>query len=263
MRAFFGWIHGFWDSKASKLSENEYVMGATYDASIEKKIGRISTIKTAVENEIRIRERKALEVKNLTQEIAHKQELMDGALAKAKSVAAQLQSQGKTAEQIKADQDYIVCQSGYNNLNTAVGEKQSRLKALENEIAEANKQIGVHKAWLQSVQREIEKLKQEKHEAIADVQINREAAAIADVLSGISRDDTDQDLIAAREARQNVKARAQVSSELAGNDVNAAEEQFLQFARQSASASKFDALIGLEADKPEVKTAEPAKLVEA
>jgi phage shock protein A len=80
---------------------------------------------------------------------------------------------------------------------------------------------------------------------------------IADTIAGIAEDGTAEELQRMRELRQEVKAEARISKELAGSEAKAQEAEFLEYARTTTSSSEFDALIGLE-DKP-AETADPAE----
>jgi len=68
---------------------------------------------------------------------------------------------------------------------------------------------------------------------------------IADTLAGIAKDGSAEELQRLRQLRQEVRAEARVSKELAGTDTKAQEAEFLEYARKSAASSEFDALLGL------------------
>ena len=48
-----------------------------------------------------------------------------------------------------------------------------------------------------------------------------------------------------RQLRQEIKAEARISKEMAGTDTMAQEAEFLDYARKSTANNDFDALIGL------------------
>lgn len=70
------------------------------------------------------------------------------------------------------------------------------------------------------------------------------------MISGISQDTTSRELQDLRDLRQQQKAKARVSRELAGTDTKRQEAEFLEYARQNVATDEFDTLIGLarEAD---------------
>jgi phage shock protein A len=116
---------------------------------------------------------------------------------------------------------------------------------LETDINDYGKRVGEHKVQLESLLRELEKLRAEQADAVADIVTAREEKDISDVLSGIAEDGTAAELQRLRQLRQEVKAEARVSKELAGTDTRSQEADFLSYARDSQSESEFDKLIGL------------------
>jgi phage shock protein A len=120
---------------------------------------------------------------------------------------------------------------------------------------------------LQSLLREIEKVREEAAATVADVITAKEEQQIADMISGISQDSTSKELQEMRDLRQQVKAGARISRELAGTDTNRMEADFMDYAQKSASNAEFDALIGLagsaEKASPAADTADKSRLPEA
>ena len=78
------------------------------------------------------------------------------------------------------------------------------------------------------------------------------------MLSGISMDGTAKELQEMRDLRQQVKAGARVSRELAGTDTKRQEADFLEYARTNVGNAEFEKLIGL-AGAAESATPEPTR----
>ena len=93
--------------------------------------------------------------------------------------------------------------------------------------------------------RDLEKIKQEKHSTVAELITAKEEKEIADMISGISQDRTSEELQELRDIRDQAKATARVSREMAGTDVARSEAEFLDYATKHAADNEFDALIGL------------------
>ena len=100
-----------------------------------------------------------------------------------------------------------------------------------------------HQLQITSLHRDLDKIKSEQSEAVADLITAREQEEIADMLSGISMDGTSAELTRMREIREKAKARSTVAQELAGTDSKSEEEEFLAAARSSATSAEFDPLI--------------------
>ena len=85
----------------------------------------------------------------------------------------------------------------------------------------------------------------------------KEEKEIADMLSGISKDRTHEELQELRELRDQAKATARVSREMAGLDAKRSEAEFLEYATKATADSEFDALIGLTQKEDDGEQAAP------
>jgi hypothetical protein len=244
------------DSARRVLDTNPHVVRAKYDAIIREKVSRIHTYKQAVAGLIAQQETKMAKVKGLTEEVGNLERLKAGALAKAKQTVEKLKASGKSEEQIKADEDYKRCLAAYNDFSATLAEKQAHITENETDIETYRKNIGDHKVQLQQLLRDVEKIRSESADAVADVITAKQEKDIADMLAGIAQDGTAKELQDLRQLRQELKAEARISKEMAGTDTKAQEAEFLEYARTSASNTEFDSLIGLGDTKTE---AAPAK----
>ena len=236
------------DSARRVIDTNPHVIKAKYDEIVRDKISRIHQYKQAVAGLIAQEEKKIAKVKTLSEEVANLERLKAGALAKAKQTVEKLKSSGKTQDQIHADEDYKRCLSAFNDFSSTLGEKQERITELEQDIGEYRKNISDHKVQLQQLLRDVEKVKSEAADTVADVITSKQEKELAETLAGIAQDGTAEELQNLRDMRQELKAEAKVTRELAGTDTHAQEAEFLEYARQSQSTSEFDALIGLASE---------------
>ena len=244
------------DAARRTLDANPHVIKAKFDDIVEEKTRRIHQYKEAVAKLIAQEERKITTLKELNEDIKKLERLKAGALAKAKQATAKLQAAGKSMEEIKADEDYKRCLTAYNDFNSTLAEKQQRVEEIEADVEEYRKTISDHKVQLQGLLRELEKVKSESAETVADVITAKQEKDIADTLAGIAQDGTAEELQKMRELRQEIKAEVRISRELSGSDAKVQEQEFLQYARETEASSEFDALLGLAEEAPPV--AEPA-----
>lgn len=258
LRAMMRWLKalgylvtGQVDAARRTLDTNPHVVRAKYDEIVREKTGRIQQYKQAVASLIAQEEAKVGKVRSLTEEVGRLERLKEGALAKARQVAAKIQGEGGSAEAVKADEEYKRCLAAFNDFSTTLAEKRARIAELETDVGTYRASIADHKVQLQALLRDLEKIRAESADAVADIITAREEKEIADTLSGISEDGTAEELQRLRQLRQEVKAEARISKELAGTDTRAQEQEFLDYARRSSSADEFDALIGLA---PEAET---------
>jgi hypothetical protein len=244
------------DSARRVIDQNPHVVRAKYDQIVRDKVNQIHTYKQAVAGLIAQEETKMAKVKQLTEEVNNLERLKAGALAKAKQTVDQMTKAGKTKEEIHATEDYKKCLAAYNDFSSTLTEKQDRIAELERDIGGYAKAIGDHKVQLQQLLREVEKIKAESADAVADVITAKQERDLADMLSGIAKDGSAEELQRLRQMRQELRAEARISKEMAGTDTKAQEAEFLDYARRSAASSEFDALVGLSGTA-ESKTAAP------
>lgn len=245
------------DSARKELDTDPHVVRAKYDEIVSEKTTRIHQYKQAVGSLIAQQENKISKVKILTDDVKRLENLKAGALAKAKQRVAVLNGQGKTKEEIQKDEEYGKCLSAYNDFNSTLAEKQARIEELESDIDSYRDRIKEHKIQLQQLLREIEKIKAESADFVADIITAKQEKDIADAFAGIAEDGTAKELQRMRELRQEIKAEARISSELAGTDTRLQEAEFLDYARTAQANDEFEALVGLAAQTESGDKTEP------
>ncbi|XZE44967.1 PspA/IM30 family protein [Pirellulaceae bacterium SH467] len=240
------------DSAADAISANPTVISATFDRVIEDKKKRLNEYKDAISAMIAQEENKKERLSDLTREIEKLEKLKAGAAARAKSLVDKYHGDPVA---VKNDPEYVKCQSAFKDFTSTLEEKRQRATELDDDLKQLIINISGHKTQIQSLMRDLEKIKEEKHDAVADVLSAKEEKQIADMVNGISNDRSSEELQRLRDMRQKAVANARVSRELAGMDSKKAENEFLEYAQKNAANDEFDALIGL-GDKRE--SAEPA-----
>ncbi len=247
------------DRARQSISMSPDVIRATYDRVIEEKKKRVHQYKDAVGGMITQEERKKSALKTLSEEIAKLRKLREGAAAMAKKV---VERHNGDVEAVKTDQEYIKCQAAYKDFSSTLEAKEERAQELESEIQEIARNVSGHKTQLESLLRDLERIQQEKHATVADVITAKEEQEIADMISGISKDRTTEELQDLRDLRDRAKATARVSREMAGTDVARSEAEFLEYATKSAADDEFDTLIGLsrKSDTPTADVAEKTRI---
>jgi phage shock protein A len=249
-------ITGQIDSARRTLDTNPAVMGAKYDDIIKDKTNQIHTYKQAVAGLMAQQENKIQTAKSLTEDITKLERLKAGALAKAKKTLADLQASGMSTEDIQNHEDYKICQNAYHDFSSTESEKQVRVEEIEKDIEEYGKRISDHKVQLTSLVRDIEEIRVEKSDAVADVISATQETELNEMLAGISKDGTSEELQRMRQLRQEVKSEAKITREMAGTDTRAQEAEFMEYARQDQASSEFEALLGL-AEHTETGTPTP------
>lgn len=256
-----GYLLTFRINKAREaLDLNPGVMMAGYENIIEEKRKRLNQYKDAISSMIAQEESKKDKLRTLTEEIQKLEKLRSGAAAKAKQLVEKYQGD---ANAVKADPEYLKCQSAFKDFSSTLAEKTQRVNELEEDMKRLVTNVAGHKTQIQSLMRELDKLKEEKHDAVADVLSAKEEKQIADMMTGLSTDRTSEELRELRELRSKASANARVSRELAGMDTTKAENEFLEYAQQSEADNEFDALIGIAGKKETEAPKQETKIPEA
>lgn len=243
------------------MMEKPEVIQATYDEVIEQKKKRINQYQDAVGALVAQQERRKIKLKDLKESIERTENLKNGAGAKAREVAQRLKTQGMTAENIKEDAEVQRCQAAFSDFVSTLEEQIARAKDLEEEIQNAQEQIATNKRGLEGLLREIEKIKSEKHESVAQIISAKQQKEIADLLNGISVDNTAKELNDIRDVVTNARASAKVAQEMAGTDVKKSEEDYLAYASKNSSNKEFMDILGL-GEETETIQKEEVKLPE-
>lgn len=254
-------VTGRIDAARRTLAVNPNVMRATYDQVIRDKTKQIHQYKDAVAGMIGQEEKKKALLASLTEEVKKLESLKAGAAAMARKLVAK---HNGNVEAVKQDPEYTRCQTAFRDFSTTLSEKEQRIADLETDLEALGKNIANHKVQIQGLLRDFEKIKEEKHDAVADVISAREEQQIADMVAGISEDRTSQELAELRDVRREMKAKARMSREVSGLDAKHDEDEFLAYATEGVATDEFDALIGLTKeeegpDKPDRPTKIPEK----
>jgi len=254
-------ITGKVDNAADALSKNPTVIKATYEKVIEEKKRRINEYKDAISSMIAQEESKKKRLEGLTEEIDKLEKLKSGAAARAKAIVDKYNGD---VVAVKNDPEYLKCQSAFKDFSSTLVEKRARATEIDDDLKQLINNVNGHKTQIQSLMRDLEKIKEEKHDAVADMLSANEEKQIADMVNGITNDKTSEELQRLREMRQKAVANARVSRELAGLDAKKAENEFLEYAQKNAADDEFDALIGISSQKDTTRqTTQDAKLPES
>jgi phage shock protein A len=260
LKAVWYFCTGRFNKARRVLMENEYVMGATYDNAIKKAEQRLGTSTEAVAELMSLAKERTLQVNALQTKFDTLTKAQAGAKVAMQRTIDKLKSEGKTKEQIQASAEFLKPQAAFNDATTTLANVSKELEEKKIDLEKRNAQIATFKAQLQKIQKSGASLKEEREEALADVAIAKSMEAIDSQLAGLTVDSADEELKEAREARNRAKTRAEIKSELAGNDASLAENEYIQLAAESEASSQLDNMLNWgESDQEELS---PAKLPE-
>lgn len=234
------------DAQTDKLQRDPTVIKANFARIVREKKASIQEYMGAVAQLVAQEEKKTQTVKRLGEEIARLRNRQAGAAGIAKARATDLKAQGKPIDVIKGDAKINEAKAAYSDFGSTLDEKEARVAELEDDIEGYADRIKTHKIQLQALSRDIDKIKDEAADTVADMITATEEKELNDVLSGISEDGTGAELERMRELRNQAKAEARVASELAGTDSKQLEVEYENFAAANQANDEFDDLLGLD-----------------
>ena len=196
--------------QTDRLMENPEAVREAYEDIIRDKQGNIQRYKQAIGQLIAIAEQKKNSLKGVTDDINKLEQMKAGAIAKKKDTANELQKSGISDEEIKQHSDYVRCVTSYNDFQSTLEKKNARVAKLEQDIERAQHDIESHKLQITGLHRDLDRLKTEQSEAVADIITAREQKDIDNMLSGISMDGTLAELARMREIREKAMERSKV-----------------------------------------------------
>lgn len=170
------------------LIENIEAVRGVYEDIIRGKQENIQRYKQAIGHLIALIEQKKNSLKGLADEIEKLEKMKKAAIAKSKNVSSELKLSGLSDREIKQHPDYIKHINSYNDFDSTVNEKNSRIDELQPDIERAQQDIEHHKSNITHLHRDMEKIKTEQSEAIADLITAREKEEINGILSDIKVD---------------------------------------------------------------------------
>ncbi len=184
------------------LAGSPEAIRATFRMTKDKWIKEYKELEAGVSQIILIREQRADELTKITEKIEKLEQRMEGALALAEE---------KPGEQEKHGDAYARFQKEH-------AEAVARAEELTKEVDTLSKRAEDYKIQLTRFERDIKNLDQQEAESIADIVSSQSVIRLNDKLKGFAQDRYSKDLQAVERARQNIKAQAKLSTEMAGTD---------------------------------------------
>jgi phage shock protein A len=242
-----------WASR--KVEDSRGMMGLQYDQIIEKYSKDAKEVQDAIGGLEANRQECMLKMDALTKEIEELENEMAGAQALAEEKVKQLIASGKTQEEAFADGEVRQWEAHFQDAESTVMEKKTRFAEFEQQVKQLGDSVDNYVLQAQRMVRDIEKLRQEKHEAIADVRISQQMEAINSRLSGLSTGHTDDQLRELRDRVSQAKGRATAAQKVAGTDMALQREKLRRAAQAKVSSSSFRK--GISLPKKDVQESAP------
>lgn len=177
-----------------RLMENPKTVRNAYEVIIRYKRGNIQRYKQAIGMLLGVVREKENSLEHLAVNINELKKMKVAAIAKTKTIAAELQKAGTPAEEVEQHPDYVRCVTASNNFDATLEKKNARVAKLKTEIERAQEDIESHKLQLTTLHRDLDNMATELSEVVADYRTERMQEEIVDLLSGIGIDSTSAEL---------------------------------------------------------------------
>lgn len=167
------------------------------------------------------------------------------------------------AEQAKESGDTAAYEKhavAFERFQVRVDEIEQTQERLHTELEETSKTMDRHMLQLTELQSEIEKLPEQKSEAIADFVSSKQIIELNDRLQGLESSIDRGPISAVMEANRKLTAKARISEKLAGTDVKLQDKEYARAGRESTARSKMDEMLAArraEKKGPETEAAAP------
>jgi len=246
MKAVFALLTGGVNSMRESLNQNKHVIAATFDEIADDQISAVNTMQEVVSQMLAAKERKVSKIEELSKRIKENGEIRDGAKIMVMELKEKFDlttPEGQAA--LKNTSEYKEAASAYENLSKEIEDDENTLAELELAVEEDEQQLSNRLVQLGEMKDQIEKIKREKRETIADVEASKQEIEINNLINGISESATGSRLQELRELRQNVKAKVKITRTLAGTETKTRKAEFKKFVQKAKANSEFDELLGL------------------
>ena len=174
--------------------ENPKTVCNAYEVIIRYKRGNIQRYKLAIGILLGLVREKEKSLESLAANVNELEKMKSAAIAKMKTIAAELQKSGTPDEEIEQHPDYVRCVTASNDLDSTLEKKNAYIAKLKKEIERAQEDIESHKRQLTALHRDLDNIAMELSEVVADYSTKRKQEKIAGLLSGIGIDGTSAEL---------------------------------------------------------------------
>ncbi len=229
--SFFGklWarIRGIFITAGDDLvSSSPQAITATYAAAIDDAKRRYKDMERAVALLARERDRVEVALKALEQQEIEFRKKLDGALSAAEA------DPGNPAHK-EAGTRYL----------TSMKEIDEKQTTLTGELELQKSKVEEYKGRLRSFAKEIEKLKREQGEMVAEFVSNQQIVQLEDRLRGLAESAVDESIVAIREKVATLKSHARLATEMRGATLASQDQTYERIGVEKQAEARFDELL--------------------
>jgi phage shock protein A len=208
------------------VSSTPEAISATYAAAIDDAKKRYKEMERAVALLARERDRVETSLKALDQEEEEVRRKLEGALAAA-------EAEPNNSAHPEAGTRYL----------TRIKEIDEKQASLTAELEAQRQKVEEYKLKLRSFSDEIDRLKREQGEMVAEFVSNQQMLQLEDRLKGLAETAVDESIVAIREKVAGLKAQAKIASEMRGAALEGQDEAYARIGAEKDAQARFDELL--------------------
>ena len=208
------------------VSSSPDAIKATYATAIDEAKRRYKEMERAVALLARERERTELSLKDLDKEEAELNKKLEGALAAA-------EAEPTNASHREAGSRYL----------TRIKEIDAKQELLTADLEAQSGKVEEYKIKLRSFTSEIDRLKREQGEMVAEFVSHQQVIQLEDRLKGLGESAVDESLVAIREKVAGLRAQAKIATEMGGSTLQSQDQTYERLGAEREAQSRFDELL--------------------
>jgi len=247
----------FWNWKKArgiiKAADEQFTgsvdgISAAFDIQRDKMVKQYQGLRDAIAEVEAVLEDKRTRLEELNHEEEDLLNRREGALAMAEKA-----KEGNNLT------DYEKHAHAFERFQVRIEEIDQIQERLGNDIRNTSQTMDKYMLQLQDFQAQIEKMPQEKAEAIADFVSAKQIVELNDRLQGLESSLDRGPISAVLEANKRLTAKARISEKLAKADVRLQDKEYERAGRQSTARDKMDQMLAARRLEKEQKTGEKEK----
>lgn len=216
------------------VSSSPEAIKASYATAIDDAKRRYKEMEKAVALLARERERTEMSLKALDKEEEDLRRKLEGALSAAES-----------------DPDNPAHREAGTRYLSRISEIDLKQAQLTEELEAQSRKVNEYKVKLRSFQDEIDKLKREQGEMVAEFVSSQQVIMLEDRLKGIGESAVDESIVAIREKVANMKAQSKIASEMSTATKASQDLDYERIGAEREARSRFDELLKSRAEQKE------------
>jgi phage shock protein A len=247
----------FWNWKKArgiiKAADEQFAgsvdgISAAFDIQKDKMVSQYQGLRDAISEVEAVLEDKRARLEALNQEEEELLGKREGALAMAEKA--------KEADDMK---EYEKHAHAFERFQVRIEEIDTAQERLNKEVTEASGKRDKYMLQLSDFQAQIEKMPQNKAEAIADFVSAKQIIELNDRLQGLETSLDRGPISAVLETNKRLTAKARISQKLANTDVRLQDKEYERAGRESTAKSKMEQMLAARKVEKEQKTGEKAE----